>query len=243
MRHQPTIVLNTERNFVNQIIKTFPYELTNAQKRAVDQIIADMASGQPMIRLVQGDVGSGKTIVALLAIAQAIDHGLQCGLLAPTDILATQLYENARDLLQPFGVNVVLVTGKLTAKERRIAQELIRSGQVNLVVGTHVVFGDWLEYENLGLVVIDEQHRFGVEQRLAFTQKQKNFKAHTLMMSATPAPRTLTMLTYADMDLTIIDELPPGRTPVKTTIYSQRNEDHLLERIYKNIKENHKQVY
>ena len=195
--------------------KHLPFELTGAQKRVVKEIRTDVVKGFHMNRLVQGDVGSGKTIVALMAILLAIDNGYQACLMAPTEILANQHYEGISQLLEPLGVRVELLTGSVKKKSRVTLMEDLKSGELKFIIGTHALIEPVVEFANLGLVVIDEQHRFGVAQRAALWKKAA-LPPHILVMTATPIPRTLAMTVYGDLDVSIIDELPPGRKPVNT---------------------------
>jgi ATP-dependent DNA helicase RecG len=195
--------------------KHLPFELTGAQKRVVKEIRTDVVKGFHMNRLVQGDVGSGKTIVALMAILLAIDNGYQACLMAPTEILANQHYEGISQLLEPLGVRVELLTGSVKKKNRVPLMEDLKSGELKFIIGTHALIEPVVEFANLGLVVIDEQHRFGVAQRAALWKKAA-LPPHILVMTATPIPRTLAMTVYGDLDVSIIDELPPGRKPVNT---------------------------
>ena len=197
-----------------------PFELTGAQKRVLKEIRADVGSGRQMNRLLQGDVGSGKTLVALMAMLMAVDNGYQACMMAPTEILATQHYETLSSLLRPIGVRTELLTGSTRKKQREEIHEGLVSGDVKILVGTHALLEDTVVFSNLGFVVIDEQHRFGVMQRSTLQQKGADgTKApHVLVMSATPIPRTLALILYGDLDVSIVDELPPGRTPVKTRV-------------------------
>ena len=224
---------------VTRLMKSIPFSLTAAQARVVQEIGQDMSQAYPMHRLLQGDVGSGKTIVAALAAMQAIDHGVQVAVMAPTEILAQQHFQKLSAWCAPIGINVCWLTGSLTAKAKREAVKLIQSGEAQLIVGTQALIQDKVDFHHLGLVIVDEQHRFGVEQRLALSRKgdvspqDKNDLAspmagvdtngsvpHQLSMSATPIPRTLAMTFYADLEVSVIDELPPGRTPVVTKLIS-----------------------
>ena len=195
---------------------SLPFAPTGAQRRAVDQILEDMAGPRSMNRLLQGDVGSGKTLVAAAALWAAVGAGYQGALLAPTELLAQQHAETLNRLLAPFGIRVALLTGGLKAAARRTTLAAIRAGEADLVVGTHAILSEGVEFARLGLAVIDEQHRFGVRQRGALAEKGAS--PHLLVMSATPIPRTLGLLIYGDLDISILDELPPGRTPVKTRV-------------------------
>lgn len=195
--------------------KGLPFELTGAQKRVIKEVRNDFKKGIHMNRLVQGDVGSGKTLVALMTCLIAIGNGFQTALMAPTEILATQHYESLRDLLKDFPVKVALLTGSTKTKERRVLHEQLRDGTIQLIVGTHALLEDTVQFKNVGLVVIDEQHRFGVAQR-ARMWKKNTTPPHILIMTATPIPRTLAMTFYGDLDVSVIDELPPGRKPIQT---------------------------
>jgi ATP-dependent DNA helicase RecG len=192
-----------------------PFPLTNAQKRVIKEIRADMGSGKQMNRLLQGDVGSGKTVVALMCMLLANDNGFQACLMAPTEILATQHYHSISELLKGLPVKLALLTGSTKQAQRKILHEQLRSGELNILIGTHALIVDEVQFHNLGFVVIDEQHRFGVEQRSKLWKKNSN-PPHVLVMTATPIPRTLAMTLYGDLDTSVIDELPPGRKPIKT---------------------------
>ncbi|RIY33785.1 hypothetical protein CKF54_02180 [Psittacicella hinzii] len=243
LQREKSVVIPPQLNLAQKVIQDLPYKLTNAQMKAFLDVVNDLAANKPMLRLIQGDVGCGKTMVAVLAIAHIVQYGYQVALVAPTEILASQLFENVNNALQAYGVKSVFVSGKLGAKGKREVGNLIKTGQANVIVGTHAVFSEWVEYKNLAMVIIDEQHRFGVEQRLEISTKQKNFKIHTLMMSATPAPRSLAMTIYANLDLSIIDELPPGRSKVETFLISKNEKVKLFGRIRKVIHEERRQVY
>lgn len=199
-------------NFYNQHL---PFQLTNAQKRVVKEIRVDMGSGKQMSRLVQGDVGSGKTLVALLSMLLAIDNGFQACLMAPTEILAKQHFATISELVEPLGLQVALLTGSSKTKARRELHQNLESGIINILIGTHALIEDVVVFKNLGLVVIDEQHRFGVAQR-GKMHKKNTQPPHVLIMTATPIPRTLAMTLYGDLDTSVIDELPPGRKPITT---------------------------
>ena len=229
-----------------------PFALTAAQSRVVAEIAADLARSAPMHRLLQGDVGSGKTVVAALAAAQAIDAGAQCALLAPTEILATQHFRKLADWLEPVlaerGLQLAWLLGSQKKKAKAENLAAIASGQAALIVGTHALLQDGVDYAKLGLVVIDEQHRFGVAQRLALRSKGSTDAAgqarepHVLMMSATPIPRTLAMSYYADLDVSTIDELPPGRSPITTSLLAKERYAELLQRLHKPLADG-RQVY
>jgi ATP-dependent DNA helicase RecG len=222
-------------------LATLPFQLTGAQQRVLGEIRADLRASFPMQRLLQGDVGSGKTVVAALAAAQAIDSGFQATLMAPTEILAEQHFRKIALWMEPLGVKVAWLTGSLKKKEKTEAQALIESGAAQLVIGTHALIQEGVEFAKLGLVIVDEQHRFGVGQRLALRNKgldasngvdQPQTVPHQLMMSATPIPRTLAMTFYADLEVSVIDELPPGRTPIVTRIIDQNRRDEVIERVH-----------
>ncbi|HIC7212074.1 ATP-dependent DNA helicase RecG [Burkholderia stabilis] len=221
-----------------RLYAALPFTLTGAQSRVVDEIAHDLTLAHPMQRLLQGDVGSGKTVVAALAATQAIDAGYQAALMAPTEILAEQHARKLRAWLEPLGVTVAWLAGSLKAKEKRAAIEAAALGTAQLVIGTHAIIQDTVEFARLGLVIVDEQHRFGVEQRLALRAKAANaangardFQPHQLMMSATPIPRTLAMTYYADLEVSTIDELPPGRTPVLTRLVGDARREEVIARV------------
>ena len=218
-----------------------PFELTNAQKRVLREIRIDMGSGKQMNRLLQGDVGSGKTLVALMCMLMAIDNGFQAALMAPTEILANQHFETIVNFLGHMPVHVELLTGSTRTKKRVELHENLRSGKLNILVGTHALIEDNVLFANLGLVVIDEQHRFGVAQR-AKLWKKNNIPPHILVMTATPIPRTLAMTLYGDLSVSVIDELPPGRKPIQTFHYYQNKRQSLNQFIYKQITEG-RQIY
>jgi ATP-dependent DNA helicase RecG len=222
--------LSPGKTLTQKLIKSLPFALTRAQHRAFAEISRDLAQPHPMQRLLQGDVGSGKTIVAALAALQAIENGYQCALMAPTEILAEQHFRKIADQLVPLGISTGWLTGSQSAKERRESKTKITDGSAQLVIGTHALFQEDVEFKKLGLAIIDEQHRFGVGQRLALRQKAK-VEPHQLMMSATPIPRTLSMSYYADLDVSVIDELPPGRTPIVTKLIADGRRDEIIERI------------
>lgn len=201
--------------FLDFYERHIPFDLTNAQKRVLREIRRDLGSGQHMNRLLQGDVGSGKTLVALLTMLLANGSGFQTALMAPTEILAIQHYESIRELLEPMDVHVALLTGSTKKKDRRVLHEALENGEIHILIGTHALLEDTVVFNNLGLVVIDEQHRFGVAQRARMWRKNE-LPPHVLIMSATPIPRTLAMTYYGDLDVSVIDELPPGRKPITT---------------------------
>jgi ATP-dependent DNA helicase RecG len=206
---------NVGRNFNDFYNNHLPFDLTNAQKRVLKEIRNDMGNPSQMNRLLQGDVGSGKTIVALMSMLLALDNGFQACLMAPTEILANQHFIGLSELAVPLGLNIKLLTGSVKTAERRIIHEELESGSLQLLIGTHALLEDKVKFKNLGLAIIDEQHRFGVEQRSKLWKKNA-IPPHVLVMTATPIPRTLAMSLYGDLDISIIDELPPGRKPIQT---------------------------
>ena len=228
----------------NRLLATLPFALTAAQRRVSAEIANDMARHVPMHRLLQGDVGAGKTVVAALAAAICMDAGWQCALMAPTEILAEQHFRKLLGWLEPLGITTAWLTGTQKTKERRAALALIESGEAKLVVGTHAVIQDKVHFKNLALAIIDEQHRFGVAQRLALRGKLRHeaMEPHLLMMTATPIPRTLAMSYYADLDVSTLDELPPGRTPIVTKVVNDARRDEVVERIRAQIAQG-RQVY
>jgi ATP-dependent DNA helicase RecG len=219
-------VIGNTSTLPDQLLANLPFELTLAQQRVWHQIRDDMGAAYPMQRLLQGDVGSGKTVVAALAAAQAIGAGYQTAFMAPTEILAEQHYYKLQSWFAPLGVEVAWLTGSLSKKAKQVAMDKLATGEAMLAAGTHALFQEQVQFNKLGLAVIDEQHRFGVAQRLAL--RQKGLQPHQLMMSATPIPRTLSMSYYADLDISVIDELPPGRTPIVTKLVSDARRDELV---------------
>ena len=218
-----------------------PFELTGAQKRVLREIRIDVASGRQMNRLLQGDVGSGKTLVALMSMLMAVDNGFQACIMAPTEILATQHFASLKELLGDLGVNVALLTGSSKLKNRLELHEKLLNGELNILIGTHALIEDVVQFKNLGLVVIDEQHRFGVEQRAKLWRKNVN-PPHILVMTATPIPRTLAMTLYGDLSVSVIDELPPGRKPIQTFHYYENKRQGLNQFIAKQV-ESGRQIY
>ena len=202
-----------------------PFELTGAQKRVLKEIRSDLASGQQMNRLIQGDVGSGKTVVALMSMLMALDNGYQACLMAPTEILAQQHLAGISELLEGLEVNIGFLSGSVKGKKRAAILEQLAGGKLHILIGTHALIEDWVQFQNLGLAITDEQHRFGVQQRAALWKKGAGLPPHVLVMTATPIPRTLAMTLYGDLDVSVIDELPPGRKPITT---SHKNEHHRL---------------
>ncbi len=231
-RQQGAPVLGKAGELTQAFLQALPFALTGAQQRVLEEIRADLKASYPMQRLLQGDVGSGKTVVAALAATQAIDSGYQAALMAPTEILAEQHFRKIAGWLEPLGVNVAWLTGSLKKKEKDDARARIESGQARLVVGTHALIQQDVEFAKLGLVIVDEQHRFGVAQRLTLRNKGVASVPHQLMMSATPIPRTLAMTYFADLEVSVIDELPPGRTPVVTRMVAQERRDEVIARVH-----------
>jgi ATP-dependent DNA helicase RecG len=242
-RAQRARPLRAGGSLVERFMKSLPFVLTPAQVRVVAEIGADLERDFPMLRLLQGDVGSGKTIVAALAAAQAIDAGSQVAIMAPTEILAEQHFRKLVGWLQPLGVQVAWLTGSQKAAERRAGIERIASGEAQLVVGTQALIQDKIVFADLGLVILDEQHRFGVDQRLRLSRKGEEGAPsgervpHQLHMSATPIPRSLAMTFFADLDVSVIDQLPPGRQPVLTKLVADTRRDEVLERVTAEIRQ------
>jgi len=254
-RQQPAEKLQTDNHLLYQFIKSLPFELTRAQQKVNQTILQDLESGVPMMRLVQGDVGSGKTVVAALACLKAIEAGQQAAIMAPTEILAEQHYQNFKNWFAQLGINVVWLSGQLKGRKRQLVLQQLASGEAQIAVGTHALFQDEVEFKSLALAVTDEQHRFGVQQRMALARKARSRKvqsskaqagkekplaaanehylAHQLIMTATPIPRSLAMTAYADLDYSVIDELPPGRKPVSTVVIPQERREEILQRIDK----------
>jgi ATP-dependent DNA helicase RecG len=225
--------LDTDGSLKARLLAALPYQLTAAQQRVLRDIEADLKVPKPMLRLVQGDVGCGKTLVAALAATGAVQLGAQVALMAPTELLADQHAQNFRRWFEPLGFPVALLTGRQTGKARAAVLEGIRAGHAPLVIGTHALFQESVQFHSLALVIVDEQHRFGVHQRLSLREKggRERHQPHQLIMTATPIPRTLAMTAYADLDVSIIDELPPGRTPVKTVVLADSRRDEVVLRI------------
>jgi ATP-dependent DNA helicase RecG len=217
----------------SRLLAALPFRPTQAQQRVLKEIEQDLKLGKPMLRLVQGDVGCGKTVVAALAATQAVELGRQVALMAPTELLADQHAQNLRQWFLPLGIDVALLTGRQTGRARSAVLEKIRGGHAPIVVGTHALFQEGVAFAALALVIVDEQHRFGVHQRLSLREKgaQDGRQPHQLIMTATPIPRTLAMTAYADLDVSVIDELPPGRTPVKTVVLADARRDEVVMRI------------
>lgn len=250
-KQNPGISITNKRIYLEKLLASLPFELTQAQQRVIDEIEDDLNTNWPMSRLVQGDVGSGKTLVAAAAALLVIESGYQVAIMAPTDILAEQHAKSFSEWLAPLDLKVSYLSGKLKVAEKRQALEDIATGNSHCVIGTHALFQTDVKFQRLALIIVDEQHRFGVHQRLALREKgkqssqkdaQENYYPHQLVMTATPIPRTLAMTTYADMDYSVIDELPPGRTPVKTVVISNSRRNEIIERIHA-VCEDGAQVY
>ena len=234
MQADPAPQIRAGNALQRRFLAALPFSPTGAQHRVIEEIVEDLASGRPMLRLVQGDVGSGKTLVALVAALRVVEAGYQVALMAPTELLAEQHALSFAAWLRPLDVLSVLLTGRLRAGERRSALATLANGEAAIVVGTHALFQEGVEFHRLGLIIIDEQHRFGVHQRLALREKGRDAQGrapHQLVMTATPIPRTLAMSAYADLDTSVIDELPPGRTPVRTAAMATTRRPELVQRI------------
>lgn len=231
-RHAPSFSDGKSLNSLeDRLLKVLPFELTNSQTKVWGEIASDLSKAFPMNRLLQGDVGSGKTVIAALAAARVMEHEFQAAIMVPTEILAEQHYLKMREWFEPLGIQVVWLSGSLKAKEKRLAQEQIETGVAQLIIGTHALIQETVRFAMLGLAVIDEQHRFGVRQRLEIQQRvgSELFYCHQLMMSATPIPRTLAMTYYADLDVSVIDELPPGRKPITTKVVKDGRRDEVIQ--------------
>ena len=232
-----------DTELVGRFLAQLPFSLTNAQRRVTDEILADLAANRPMHRLVQGDVGSGKTVVAALAALRAVASGHQASLMAPTEILAEQHFRKIAAWLEPLGIRTAWLTGRLKTAEKNAALEAVASGEARIVIGTHALIQEGVKFANLGLAIVDEQHRFGVAQRLALrTRPESALVPHLLMLSATPIPRTLAMSYLADLDVSVIDELPPGRTPVVTKTVKTSRKDDVLS-VVRSVVAQGRQVY
>ncbi|MCW2487975.1 ATP-dependent DNA helicase RecG [Candidatus Symbiopectobacterium sp. NZEC127] len=243
-RHR-ALALQAQDELKTRMLAALPFALTQAQTRVINDIEADMEKPFPMMRLVQGDVGSGKTLVAAMAALRAIANGKQVALMAPTELLAEQHAINFRQWFEPLGIEVGWLAGKQKGKARVAQQEAIANGQVSMIVGTHAIFQQQVQFSGLALVIIDEQHRFGVHQRLALWEKgvEQGFHPHQLIMTATPIPRTLAMTAYADLDTSVIDELPPGRTPVTTVAIPDSRREDIITRVDRACREEGRQAY
>jgi ATP-dependent DNA helicase RecG len=242
---EPGIAVTIDEPLKQKFLATLPFEPTGAQARVVGEIEQDMQHAQPMMRLVQGDVGSGKTLVAALSSLSAISAGYQVALMAPTELLAEQHTRNFTDWFTPLGIKVGWLAGKLKGKARIETLEQLALGNIQMLVGTHAIFQEQVEYKHLAMVIVDEQHRFGVHQRLALRKKGEKLGKypHQLIMTATPIPRTLAMTAYADLDTSVIDELPPGRTPVTTVVLPDSRRGDVIERVRKAAVEQKRQIY
>lgn len=230
--------LTTSKTLVSTLLNSLPFALTQAQQKVALEIESDLTQPHPMQRLLQGDVGSGKTIVACMAALQAIESGWQVAFMAPTEILAEQHYQKMLTWLTPLNIQIAWLTGSQSKKDREFSIHAIANGDAQLIVGTHALFQEAVQFKKLGLAIIDEQHRFGVQQRLALRQKGQP-EPHQMMMTATPIPRTLSMSYYADLDVSIIDELPPGRTPIVTKLVSDARRDEILQRVRESCAQGH----
>lgn len=239
-RQGRAVVIRGHGRLRQALFAQLPFALTRSQQKVLDEIDTDLAQAHPMHRLLQGDVGSGKTVVAALAALTAIEAGFQVALMAPTEILAEQHYRKLSGWLEPLGLTVSWLSGSLRKKQKEQALEQMASGEAQLAIGTHALFQDGVSFSRLGLAIVDEQHRFGVGQRLAL--KQKGQEPHQLMMSATPIPRTLAMSFYADLDVSVIDELPPGRTPIVTKLINSSRREEVIDYVHKTCSEG-QQVY
>ncbi len=230
---QCAVPLKKLNGLTKKFLEKLSFQLTRAQNKVIEEIMRDLCEAHPMLRLVQGDVGSGKTVVAALAILQAIENNYQAAVLAPTELLAEQHYRTFQTWLEPLNIKVILLSGQLKASARRAALTAIENGEAQVILGTHAIFQKEVTFLKLALVVVDEQHRFGVQQRALLREKgmYENNYPHQLIMTATPIPRTLAMSVYADLDYSVIDELPPGRTPVSTLVIANTRRDEVLTRI------------
>ena len=242
VRKKTALRLQSNNHLIYQFVQSLPFELTQAQQNVAQHILQDLESGRPMMRLLQGDVGSGKTVVAAMACLKAVECNMQAAIMAPTEILAEQHYKNFREWFEKLQINIVWLSGQLKARKRESVVQQIRDGSAQIIIGTHALFQDDVEYQSLALAITDEQHRFGVQQRMALASKSVSVSttsrntsclAHQLIMTATPIPRSLAMTAYADLDYSVIDELPPGRQPVTTVVIPQQRRDEVLRRIEK----------
>jgi len=236
-----TNAFTIKNSLSNALLGSLNFKLTNAQSRCINEINDDLASSEPMLRLLQGDVGSGKTIVAVFALIQAVENNFQAVIMAPTEILARQHLQNFTHYLKPLKIQIAYLSGSQNLQERKDQLNLIESGEAKVVIGTHALFQESVSFNNLSLVIIDEQHKFGVHQRLSLSKKA-NKTPHQLVMTATPIPRSLTMSAYADLDTSVIDELPPGRQAVETVALSNARRDELIGKIRK-ISDEGRQIY
>jgi ATP-dependent DNA helicase RecG len=231
--HEKTAApVSSRGKLADAITSQLPFTLTGAQQRVCEEILADLRKSTPMLRLLQGDVGSGKTLVAALTAAHMVESKHQVALMAPTELLSEQHFAGFQKWFEPLGINVLWLTGQIKGKVRKAALERIEAGEVDIIVGTHALFQDAVVFKSLGLVLVDEQHRFGVNQRLSLTQRGLNeITPHQLTMTATPIPRTLSMVAYADLDCSTIDELPPGRKPITTALIDNDRRQSVIERV------------
>ena len=234
-------IFQLDHTLTTQLTNTLQFDLTPAQERCVSEINQDLASDKPMLRLLQGDVGSGKTIVAVFTLLQAVANDFQVAVMAPTEILARQHFQSFGDYLNKLGITLAYLSGTQNSEERNTQLQKVISGEAQVVIGTHALFQESVSFDNLGFVIIDEQHKFGVHQRLSLAQKAKN-TPHQLVMTATPIPRSLTMSAYADLDTSVIDELPPGRQAVQTIALSNNRKDEVIEKI-KQVCNEGQQIY
>jgi ATP-dependent DNA helicase RecG len=235
IQREPAPALPDAQNLARRFIASLPFALTSAQQRVLADAERDLQLQHPMVRLVQGDVGCGKTVIAAAAAARAVGSGSQAALMAPTELLAEQHWRSLDGWFRPLGITVALLSGSQPARTRRSALAAVASGEVQIAVGTHALFQEGVEFHDLALVIVDEQHRFGVQQRLRLKEKgsRTGRTPHQLIMTATPIPRTLAMTAYADLDVSVIDELPPGRTPVRTVVLPEERRSEVVERIHK----------
>lgn len=242
---QSAFAIPVDQALIQALLDTLPFSPTGAQQRVVADVQRDMQARTPMMRLVQGDVGSGKTLVAALSALSAIGAGYQVALMAPTELLAEQHANNFRGWLEPLGIQVGWLAGKLKGKARDEVLARLLQGEIQMLVGTHAIFQDKVQFDKLALIIVDEQHRFGVHQRLALREKgqQQGAFPHQLIMTATPIPRTLAMTAYADLDTSVIDELPPGRTPVKTVVLPDNRRGDVIERVRTAVTDQNRQAY
>jgi ATP-dependent DNA helicase RecG len=234
VQSEPALPLADAAGLAARFIASLPWPLTGAQARVLEEVAADLAGARPMMRLVQGDVGCGKTVVAAAAAARAAGSGAQAALMAPTELLAEQHFRALEAWFRPLGLTVALLTGSQSARGKKSALEAVASGEVQVAVGTHALFQQGVVFHRLALAIVDEQHRFGVQQRMSLKQKGEGagHTPHQLIMTATPIPRTLAMTAYADLDVSVIDELPPGRTPVRTVALAEERRADVVERIH-----------
>jgi len=240
-----SIAIDSNNSLQDKLLANLGFTPTNAQNRVAQEIHQDLQQAYPMMRLVQGDVGSGKTLVAALAALSVIESGYQVALMAPTELLAEQHFINFQKWFEPLGIRVGMLSGKMKVKEKRSQTEDIQLGLSRMVVGTHALFSNNVIFNKLALIIVDEQHRFGVHQRLALREKgvSNDFAPHQLTMTATPIPRTLAMTAYADLKVSVIDELPPGRTAIQTVALADTRRDDIIKRVYQSCKNEGRQVY